>query len=353
MPDPTERVPLTRAGITLTRMGLGTAALGGLFQSVGEEEARSTIEAAWEAGLRYFDTAPLYGYGLAERRLGAVLRDRPREAFVVSTKVGRLLRRGVPRHPTEFDDRGALYYHGEPDLSLVYDYSYDGAMRSFEESLARLGLGRIDILLIHDPDVVQLADSPEAHFRLVMEGAYRALAALRAQRVVRAIGVGMNRVEMLVRFAQEGDFDVFLVAGRYTLLDQVALHKLLPLCLERGIGVVIGGVYNSGILADPRPGATYDYVRASPPLVERARRIAAVCDRWGVPLRAAAIQFPLGHPAVVSVLSGSRSRAELLDNLELFRYRIPDGLWDELFSEGLLPRDAPVPKGSGEGRACG
>jgi D-threo-aldose 1-dehydrogenase len=344
MLDPTERVQLGRTGVTVTRMGLGTAALGGLFRPVSEEQARATIEAAWEAGLRYFDTAPLYGYGLAERRLGEVLRGRPRDAFCVSTKVGRLLRSGLPHHPTEFDDRGALYYQGAPDLSLVYDYSYDGAMRSFEESLDRLGLNRVDVLLIHDPDVVQLADSPEAHFRLVMEGAYRALRTLRDQGVVRAIGVGMNRVEMLVQFARGGEFDVFLVAGRYTLLDQVALRELLPLCLERRIAVVIGGVYNSGILVDPRPGATFDYVRATPALLERARRLAVVCGRWGVPLRAAAIQFPLGHPAVVSVLSGSRSPAELEENVAMFRYEIPDGLWDDLIAEGLLPPDAPVPR---------
>jgi len=344
MLDPTERVPLGRTGVTVTRMGLGTAALGGLFRPVSEEQARATIEAAWEAGLRYFDTAPLYGYGLAERRLGEALRGRPRDAFCLSTPVGRLRRAGLPHRPTESDDRGARYYQGAPDLSLVYDYSYDGAMRSFEESLHRLGLDRVDILLIHDPDAVRLADSPEAHFRLVMEGAYRALGTLRDQGVVRAIGVGMNRVEMLVQFAREGEFDVFLVAGRYTLLDQGALRALLPLCLERRIAVVIGGVYNSGILADPRPGATFDYVRATPALLERARRLAEVCGRWGVPLRAAAIQFPLGHPAVVSVLSGSRSSAELQENLAMFRYEVPDGLWDDLIAHGLLPPDVPRPR---------
>src|SRR5205823_3176935 len=279
--------------LEVTRLGLGTAPLGGLFEEVADDEAHRVVEAAWKAGIRFFDTAPLYGHGLAELRLGAVLSSKPRDEFVLATKVGRLMRAGAPPEPGQA-------YKGVPPVNPVYDFSYDGVMRSVEESLARLGLDRVDVLHIHDPD---------EHYEQALNGAYRALDRLRAEGTIGAVGAGMNQAEMLVRFAREAEFDCFLVAGRYTLLDQSALAELLPLCLERGIAVILGGVYNSGILADPRPGATYDYSVAPPELLERARRIAAVCERNNVPLKAAALQFPLAHPSVTSLLLGARSIA--------------------------------------------
>jgi D-threo-aldose 1-dehydrogenase len=217
----------------------------------------------------------------------------------------------------------------------VFDFSYDGVLRSVEESLARLGLDRIDILHIHDPD---------EHYEAALTGAYRALDRLRAEGTIRAVGAGMNQAEMLVRFARAADFDCFLLAGRYTLLDQSGLAELLPLCAERGIAIIIGGVYNSGVLADPHgDGATFNYRPAGMRLLERARRLDAVCARFGVPLKAAAIQFPLGHPAVSVVLNGARSVAELEENAAMFRTPIPPELWAALKAEGLLPEGVPVP----------
>ncbi len=256
----------------------------------------------------------MYGYGLAEQRLGTVLRTKPRSEFVLSTKVGRLLRKDAPPEPGQA-------FKGTPPLNPVFDFSYDGVMRSVEESLSRLGLDRVDILLIHDPDL---------HFDQALSGAYRALDRLRSNRTIRAVGAGMNQAEMLVRFAREADFDCFLLAGRYTLLDQVGLTELLPLCLERGISIIAGGVFNSGILANPRPGARYNYNPAPPELVHRAEQMKAICDRHGVSLKAAAIQFPLRHPAVASVVVGCRSAAELEENVRAFGESIPEDLWPQL-----------------------
>ena len=238
----------------MTRLGLGTAPLGGLFEAVADDEAHRVVETAWQAGMRFFDTAPLYGHGLAEQRLGAVLGSKPRDEFVLATKVGRLLRAGAPPDPSQS-------YHGVPAVNPVFDFSYDGVMRSVEESLARLGMDRIDILHIHDPD---------DHYEEAISGAYRALDRLRAGGSIAAVGAGMNQAEMLTRFAREADFDCFLLAGRYTLLDRIALKELLPVCVERGIAIIAGGVFNSGILADPKPGTTYNYSVAPPQLVDRA-----------------------------------------------------------------------------------
>lgn len=348
MPSVSERVGLGNTGVSFTRMGLGTAPLGGLFTPVTTEDALQTISTAWSLGLRYFDTAPLYGYGLAETRLGQALTRHARSEFTLSTKVGRLIRSGIPRHPLELDPNGELFYKGAPeDLRLLHDFSYDGVLRSMEESLQRLGLDRVDLAFIHDPDAVELDPTEDGHVRKIMEGAYRALARLREQGVIKAIGVGMNQVEMLVRFARAGDFDAFLVAGRYTLLDQAALRELFPLCLEKGIRIIIGGVYNSGILANPQPGATFDYLAAPAELVEKARRMHEVCQRHGVPLKAAAIQFPLGHPAVLSVLSGARRPEEIQENVRMFETPIPHQLWEELLAEGLLPEGTPIPRQEG------
>ena len=325
--NPRERVKLGRTPLEVTRFGLGTAPLAGLYEAVAEDQAVSVISHAWSKGIRHFDTAPLYGHGLAELRLGKALHDQPRSEFVLASKVGRLLRAEAPPEPGQS-------FRGTPPVNPMFDFSYDGVMRSVHESLERLRLDRIDILHIHDPD---------DHYDQALQGAYKALDQLRSDGVIRAVGAGMNQAEMLARFAREGNFDCFLLAGRYTLLDQVALDELLPLCVERGIAIIAGGVYNSGILADPKPGARYNYVTAPAALLQRAQKIQAVCDRHGVPLKAAAVQFPLGHPAVSCVVVGCRSAAHLDESLEMFEMAIPPALWQELKSDGLLPENAPTP----------
>jgi D-threo-aldose 1-dehydrogenase len=300
--------------IPLGRLGLGTAPLGGLFEAVSDDEAHRVIEAAWDSGIRYFDTAPLYGFGLSEQRLGAVLRTKPRDEFVISTKVGRLLRPGAPPEPGQA-------WQGTPPVNPVFDFSYDATMRSVEESLERLRLDRVDVLLIHDPD---------QHFDDALSGAYRALDRLRAEGTVKAIGAGMNQAEMLARFAREADFDCFLLAGRFTLLDRTGAQELLPLCLERGVAVIAGGVFNSGILAESGSKLHYNYEQAPADVVSRAQRIKAICEQHGVDVKAAALQFPLRHPAVVTVLTGCRSITELQENVRLFDTPIPDELWKDL-----------------------
>ena len=325
--NPRERVKLGRTPLSVSRFGLGTAPLAGLFESVDEDQALGVIGRAWEAGIRFFDTAPLYGHGLGELRLGRVLREQPRDEFTLATKVGRLLRADAPPEPGQA-------FRGVPAVNPVFDFTYDGVMRSVEESLERLRLSRIDILHIHDPD---------NHYDEALNGAYRALAQLRADGIISAVGAGMNQAEMLTRFAREGDFDCFLLAGRYTLLEQGAMQELMPLCLERGIAIIAGGVYNSGILADPKPGAHYDYKTAPAALLERAQRLRAVCARHGVPLKAAAVQFPLGHPAVAAVVVGCRSTAQLDESLEMFEVKIPPAMWQELKADGLLQEDVPTP----------
>src|ERR1700681_3057028 len=289
--NPRERVQLGRTSLVVTRFGLGTAPLAGLFEAVAEDKALQVIEHAWDAGIRFFDTAPLYGHGLAELRLGRFFPSKRRDEFTLCSKVGRLLRADAPPEPGQA-------YQGTPPVNPMFDFSYDGVMRSVEESLERLGLERIDVLHIHDPD---------DHYEEALKGAYRALDRLRADGTIGARSGGMNQAEMLTRFAREADFDSFLLAGRYTLLDQVALNELLPECVERGIAIIAGGVYNSGILADPKPGAHYNYQTAPPDLLERAQKIRDVCARDQVPLKAAAEQFPLGHAAVECVVVGCRS----------------------------------------------
>jgi D-threo-aldose 1-dehydrogenase len=325
-------VALGRTGLSVSALALGTAPLGNLYSALTDQEAEATVRSALARGLSYVDTAPHYGLGVAERRVGRVLASLPRDAFVLSTKVGRLLRplaEGEIADPEGFVD--------VPPCKRVWDFSRDGVRRSFEESLERLGLDRVDVVLLHDPD---------DHEREAREQAFPALAELRDQGVVRAIGAGMNQAEMLARFVHDLDLDLVLVAGRYTLLDQRALEALLPACAVRGVAVVVGGAFNSGLLADPRPGATYDYVPAPAALVARAARIGKVCARHGVPLRAAALAFPYGHPAVTSVLVGARSAAEVEDDVALYATPVPRELWDELVSESLLPAHVPVPVGT-------
>ena len=346
--EPFESIPLGGTGVRVTRLGFGCAPIGGLFRAVTDEAAIEAISHAWDIGIRYFDVAPLYGYGNAERRLGRVLAGRPRQSFALSTKVGRLIypRDAIPAGADvdrqALDGREDAFYIDPPPVRPVFDYSREGVLRSVEASLERLGLDRIDILFIHDPD---------DHWEAAIGEAYPALARLRAEGTVGAIGVGINQVAMLARFAREGDFDVFLVAGRYTLLDQTALPELLPLCVEKGIAVVLGGVMNSGLLADPRPGATFDYAPADAARIERAEAIRAVCERYGVPLRAAAVQFSLAHPAVASLVAGVR-RVEHLDEYpELMRRPIPADLWSELKADRLLAADAPTPSAPDSGRS--
>ena len=315
---------LGRSGVPVTEISFGGAAIGNLFTAVTDDDARATIDAAWDGGIRFFDTAPHYGLGLSERRLGAALRDRPRGEYVISTKVGRLLEPAPPGPGTavERDTEGFDVPRG---FVRRFDFSADGIRRSLAASLRRLGLDRVDIALIHDPD---------AHGEQALREAYPALAQLRAEGVVGAIGVGMNQTEMLTRFVRETDIDVVLVAGRYTLLDQTAASTLLPAALERGVSVIVGGVFNSGVLAAPTPDATYDYQAAPGSLISRARRLEQVCAQYGVPLRAAAARFPLGHPAVASVLIGGRSAAEVTDAITLRGLDIPARLWESLATGG-------------------
>jgi D-threo-aldose 1-dehydrogenase len=303
--------------------------LGNLFTEVSDEAAAATVDAAWDAGIRYFDTAPHYGLGLSERRLGAALRDRPRDEYTVSTKVGRLLD-PLPT-PQGRDTEG---FAVPATHRRIWDFSADGVLRSIEDSLGRLGLDRIDIVYLHDPD---------EHGDQALTQAYPALERLRAEGVVRAIGAGMNQTELLTRFIRETDMDAVLLAGRYSLLDQGGLAELLPEATRRGRSVVVGGVFNSGLLADPKPGATFEYATAPDALLERALRIKAVCEKFGVPLRAAALRFPLGHPAVSAVLVGPRSAREAEDAAEMLARTVPAELWQSLRDEGLLDVDAPVP----------
>jgi D-threo-aldose 1-dehydrogenase len=338
--EPFERVELGRTGLSITRLGFGAGSIAGLYTPVADGDAVSVVDHAWQIGVRLFDAAPLYGFGAGERRLGAGLAGRPRDAFVLSTKVGRLVRRAAAI-PTAADvDRQAIgdvedaYFADTGGRRMVFDYSADGVRRSVEESLERLRLDRVDMLFIHDPD---------DHWAAAIGEAYPALHRMRDEGLVRAIGVGMNQAAMLTRFAREGDFDVLLVASRYTLLDQEALAELLPLCQARQIAVLVGGVMNTGVLVAPGPGSRFDYGPAPADVLERARRLAAACERHDVPLRAAAAQFPLAHPAVSGLIVGVRSREHLDDYPSLMRQVIPGALWAELREEGLIPAEAPVP----------
>jgi D-threo-aldose 1-dehydrogenase len=293
-------------------LGLGCAPLGNLYAAISDEEAAATVDAAWDAGIRVFDTAPLYGHGLSERRLGAALQRRNRAEFRLSTKVGRLLVDGTDPHSIFVD---------VPPLRPVFDFSYDGVLRSFDASLSRLGLDRVDVLLVHDPD-----DFAED----AINGAFPALRRLRDEGVVSAIGAGMNQTAMLARFVREACIDCVLVAGRWTLLDRSAAQELFPLCIEHDVDVMVGGVFNSGLLARPVDGATYDYVAAPPDLVASAQRMDAQCRAHGVALTSAALQFASRHPAVKTVLTGARSADEVRSNADAFNAAIPDSLWAEL-----------------------
>ena len=329
--------PVGRSALRLTELSLGCAQLGNLYQAITDEQARATVDAAWEQGIRYFDTAPHYGLGLSERRLGAALAGRPRSEYVLSTKVGRRLEPLSPAR--QLDDAG---FDVKATHRRVWDFSRDGVLRSLEESLQRLGVDGVDIVYLHDPD---------EHRREVLETAYPALEDLRGQGVVSAIGAGMNQTAMLADFARHTDMDVLMLAGRYTLLEQSALDDLLPVCQRRGIGIVAAGVFNSGLLARRAPPdvAKYDYVDAPQALVLRARRMAQICERHGTSLPAAALAFPLAHPAVVSVCVGARSPEQIERNVGLHRSGVPAAVWSDLKEQGLLRSDAPVLAGGGNG----
>lgn len=337
--QPTDRRRLGATDVHVTTLGFGGAPLGGIYEVLDEDVCRATVARAHDLGVRLFDTAPLYGHGLSELRMGAVLRNRPRDSYVLSTKIGRYLAPGA-----EGTIEMGQWQHSI-GFATVYDYSYDAAFREVEQSMMRLGIPRIDILLIHDVDVWTHGDRFEERYAEAMNGAYRALRKLKDEGVVGAIGVGINEADVCARFARDGDFDCFLLAGRYTLLEQGALDDFLPLCVEKNIGIMLGGPYNSGILATGAiPGAKYNYRDAEPEILARVSRIQAVCQRHGVPLAAAAIQFPLAHPCVASMIPGAVTPYEVQRNADLMQVAIPPALWAELKQEGLLRADAPVPQ---------
>jgi D-threo-aldose 1-dehydrogenase len=337
-----EKVALRSAsGVQLTRMGFGGAPLGNLFKAIPEDRAQATLQAAWNAGIRYFDTAPQYGLGLSELRFGEAIRRFGHGAVTISTKVGRLLEDCAPEEVT------AGAFVDTPQKRIVYDYSYDGVMRSHEASLLRLGTDRVDILLVHDVDVFthgsrQVSDAKVRE--LFDRGGYRALAELKASGQVKAIGAGVNEWEVCQTLLGLGHFDCFLLAGRYTLLEQEALESFLPRCVARDVGIILGGPYNSGILATgPVDGARYNYAPASQDILDRVRQIENICRDHGVRLIEAALQFVLGHPAVRTVIPGAVSPDEVEANVALLARPIPNSLWSDLKIAGLLRPDAPTP----------
>jgi D-threo-aldose 1-dehydrogenase len=319
-------------------IGFGCSGLGNLYEMVPDALADATLDEAWQAGYRYFDTSPFYGFGLSELRVGRFLRSVPRRDFILSTKVGRYMTplRGAPHDK--------LQWAGPLALRPVFDYSYDGIMRSIEQSIVRLGFEQIDILLIHDVDRWTHGEALPRMFAQAMEGAYRALDELRRQGHVKAIGVGVNEADAASDFLRAGDFDCVMLAGRYTLLDQSALDAFLPLAQSRGVDVFMAGVFNSGVLAKPNmKDPTYDYAAAPDEIVARARRIAAICNEFDVPLQAAAIQFPRGHAAVKTVVLGMSKPDRIRQNMGWLSMRIPSALWSRLKAERLIRADAPLP----------
>ncbi|ATL32412.1 aldo/keto reductase [Streptomyces formicae] len=325
------RRPLGPGGVEVTELSFGAAGIGNLYSPISDEQAATAVEHAWDAGIRYFDTAPHYGLGLSERRIGEALSGRDRASYTISTKVGRLLEPVGDVHGDDLADGGFAVPRTH---RRVWDFSADGIRRSIESSLTRLRTDRVDVVFLHDPD-----HHAEEAFR---EG-YPALEKLRSEGVVGAIGAGMNQAEMLTRFVRDTDVDAVLCAGRYTLLDQQALTELLPAASERGASVVIGGVFNSGLLADPKPGARFDYVEAPAELLRRARALRALAERHGTTLRAAALAFPFGHPAVASVLVGIHAPEQVTDAAEQFTADVPAEFWRDARAEGLLAADVPVP----------
>lgn len=330
------------ATIKFTEMGFGTAPIGNLLGTVTEKAAQDTLEAAWKAGMRYYDTAPLYGAGLSETRLNHFLRGKKRADYIVSTKIGRLLQVCKPS-----ERLGIGKFFDIPSRREIYDYSYDGVMRSLDFSLERLGIDSVEILFVHDIDIFNhgTAAARNAHVETLMKSGYKALVKLRDEKVIKAFGGGVNEWEVCEIMAKRGDFDLFLLAGRYTLLEQKALDSFLPLCEERGIGIVLGGPYNSGILATgAKANAVYNYSKAPKSILDRVRRIEAVCKRHKVKLPEAALRFPLAHPSVVSVIPGGVTPDQVKLNVKTLGAKIPRALWRDLKAEGLLDKRAPAPK---------
>ena len=332
--NPFEQIPIGNTGVTVTRLGLGSAPLGGntaaegLYGGAKFDQSQRIVDRAYKAGVRYFDTAPLYGWGRSEARLGMALGGRDRESLTISTKAGRVL------NPVSKEPRGP---ENLPELEAVFDYTRDGIRRSLDESLVRMNTDRVEILYLHDADQGGLE-------REGFETALPALVELREEGVVKAIGCGMNEWEMTARFVREFDLDIVLLAGRYTLLEQGALTEFLPLCVERGVKIAVGGPYNSGILARNLGGpVSYNYELAPQRVVDRAKALNDVCRRNGVDLKAAALQFVLAHPAIATVIPGSSSVSELEQNIQMVEAHIPAALWDDLRSEKLIPPDAPTP----------
>ena len=327
--DPLEKVVLGTSGLEVTRLGLGCAALGGLYGDIPDEQAIQVVHRAFDLGLNLLDTAPLYGAGKSENRLGLALKGVPRENYVLASKVGRIL------IPADGENNEQGIFDNPPPFKPVFDFSYDGVMRSFEDSLERLGVDRIDILHIHDPD---------NHWEEAISGAYPTLERLRNEGAISAISAGMNQWEMLARFARAGDFDCFLLAGRYSLLDQSSLDELLPLCVEKNIGIMAGGTYNSGILAKgAQPGATYNYSEAPPEIMAKAKGLEEAALRHQVDLKAAASQFVFAHPAITCIIPGTRQPDRVSENFNLLKEDIPTEFWDELRNKNLIRADAPLP----------
>jgi D-threo-aldose 1-dehydrogenase len=337
---PRRRVGKTR--LEVTTLGLGGAPMGGFRATISDAEAVGLTDTAYELGVRYFDTSPFYGYGRSELRMGAGLREKPRDDYVLSTKIGRIMHAMKPgeKPPADFRENGL------PGFAPVFDYTYDGVMRSLEHSYFRLGISRIDIALVHDVDFWTIKDRAilDQRFKTVMDSGFKALDELRRAGVISAIGVGINESDTSLRFIQAGDFDCMLLAGRYTLLEQGALEAFLPECVKRGVSVILGGPYNSGILTGGvKDDTTHDYVQAPAHLIEKARKIEAVCQRHGVELGAAAMQFPLFHPALCAVIPGALAAHEVRQNVERLSAKIPTELWSELKREKLLDPAAPTP----------
>jgi D-threo-aldose 1-dehydrogenase len=323
-----------------TRLGLGGAPLGNLFAPVSDTEAQALLDATWTSGCRSFDTAPHYGHGLSEQRIGDALRQRPREAFVLSSKVGRLL---TPDATVPREQHG---YVGGLPFRQHWDYSAAGVRRSVEDSLQRLGLDRLDAAFVHDCDAATHGANADAVRRQVIDETLPALHALKREGLIRAVGLGVNDVQIVLDVLREAEMDVLLLAGRYSLLDHSALPELLPLCLRRGVRIALGGAFNSGLLATGTRGggtARFNYAPAAREWVEQTARIEAVCDTHGVPLRAAALQFPLAHPAIDIVMVGARSAAEWQDAMAMAQHPIPAAFWRDLRAAGLLPEAAPTP----------
>ncbi|WP_298852802.1 aldo/keto reductase [uncultured Ruegeria sp.] len=337
--NPNTRNKFGRVDLEVSAFGFGTAPIGNIFREIDEATSDAMIQHAWDKGVRYFDTAPMYGHGLSEMRTGHSLRWKDRGDFILSSKVGRVLKPGR-RQDINFEP-----WTNAAPFTMHFDYSYDGVMRSFEDSLQRMALERVDICFIHDIDVFTRGDEQPEVFKQAMDGAWKALESLKQQGLVKAIGVGVNEWEVCHAALEQRDFDCFLLAGRYTLLEQDALDKFLPLCEERGAAVVVGGGFNSGILATgAKEGAKYNYAPAPADIMDKVRKIEAVCAEYGVPLPAAALQFVVAHPAVPTFMAGTRTVEQLDQNLTWFSHEIPTQFWVDLKAKGLLREDAPVPK---------